>query len=41
MTLDASAAASLDDGVEESLNLHAPGLLNELGKSFETTSCMD
>ena len=35
---NASAAASLDEGLEETLTLHRLGLFKELGRSFKTTS---
>ena len=40
-TLNASAAASLDEGLEETLTLHRLGLVAELGRSFTTTNCLE
>jgi transposase-like protein len=39
--LNASAAASLDEGLEETLTLHRLGLIKELGRSFKTTNCLE
>jgi len=39
--LNASAAASLDEGLEETLTLHRLGLFAELGISFKTTNCLE
>ncbi len=39
--LNASAAASLDEGLEETLTLHRLGLHTELGLSFSTTNCIE
>lgn len=39
--LNASAAASLDEGFEETLTLHRLGLFRELGISLETTNIID
>jgi len=36
--VNASAAASLDEGLEETLTLHRLGLFRELGRSFKTTN---
>jgi putative transposase len=36
-----SAAASLDEGLEETLTLHRLGLFKELGRSFKTTNCIE
>jgi putative transposase len=36
--VNASAAASLDEGLEETLTLHRLGLFKELGRSFKTTN---
>jgi transposase-like protein len=36
--VNASAAASLDEGLEETLTLHRLGLFQELGRSFKTTN---
>ena len=33
--------ASLDEGFEETLTLHALGLFQELGRSFKTTNCIE
>lgn len=39
--INASAAASLDEGLEETLTLHKLGLFEKLGKSFKTTNCIE
>jgi putative transposase len=39
--LNASAAASLDEGLEETLTLHRLGLFQLLGRSFKTTNCIE
>jgi transposase-like protein len=39
--VNASAAASLDKGLEETLTLHRLGLFQELGRSFKTTNCIE
>ena len=39
--LNESAVASLDEGFEETLTLHALGLFKELGRSFKTTNCIE
>jgi len=39
--VNASAAASLDEGLEETLTLHRLGLFTELGRSFKTTNCIE
>lgn len=39
--LNASAAASLNEGLEETLTLHRLGLVAELGRSFATTNCIE
>lgn len=39
--INASAAASLDEGLEETLTLHRLGLFKELGRSFKTTNCIE
>jgi len=39
--LNASAAASLDEGLEETLTLHRLGLFRELGRSFKTANCIE
>jgi len=39
--VNASAAASLDEGLEETLTLHRLGLFHELGRSFKTTNCIE
>ncbi|MBI3766933.1 MAG: transposase [Deltaproteobacteria bacterium] len=39
--LNASAAASLDEGLEETLTLHRLGLQAELSVSFSTTNCIE
>jgi len=36
-----SAAASLEEGLEETLTLHRLGLFGVLGKSLKTTNCME
>jgi len=39
--VNASAAASLDEGFEETLTLHRLELFKELGRSFKTTNCIE
>jgi putative transposase len=39
--VNASTAASLDEGLEERLMLHRLGLFKELGRSFKTTNCIE
>lgn len=39
--VNGSAAASLDEGLEETLTLHRLGLFRELGRSFKTTNCIE
>lgn len=39
--LNQSAAASLDEGLEETLTLHKLGLFVKLGESFKTTNCIE
>jgi putative transposase len=39
--INASAAARLDEGLEETLTLHRLGLFKELGRSFKTTNCIE
>jgi putative transposase len=39
--LNVSAAASLDEGLEETLTLHRLGLPAELSRSFATTNCIE
>jgi transposase-like protein len=39
--VNASAAASLDEGLEETLTLHRLGLFKELSRSFKTTNCIE
>ena len=39
--VNASAAASLEEGLEETLTLHRLGLFKELGRSFKTTNCIE
>ena len=39
--LNASAAASLLEGLEESLTLHRLGLVRELRASFKTTNVLE
>ena len=41
MLLNASAAASLDEGLEETLTLHRLGVFAELGTSLKTTNALD
>lgn len=41
VVLNASAATSLDEGLEETLTLHRLGLIAELGTSFKTTNCIE
>ena len=39
--LNTSAAASLDEGLEETLTLHRLGLFHALGVSLKTTNCLE
>ena len=39
--INQSAAASLEEGLEETLMLHKLGLFDKLGKSFKTTNCIE
>jgi transposase-like protein len=39
--LNASAVASLDEGLEETLTLHRLGLVEGLGRSLTTTNCLE
>jgi transposase-like protein len=39
--LNRSAAASLEEGLEETLTLHRLGVFPELGMSFKTTNCVE
>ena len=39
--LNASAVASLDEGLAETLTIHRLGLFQELGRSFKTTNCIE
>jgi transposase-like protein len=39
--LNASAAASLDEGLEETLTLHRLGVFRELGTSLKTTNALE
>jgi transposase-like protein len=39
--VNASAAASLAEGLAETLTLHRLGLFQELGRSFKTTNCIE
>lgn len=39
--LNASAAASLDEGLEETLTLHRLGIFDELGTSLKTTNALE
>ena len=41
MLLNASAAASLDEGLEETLTLHRLGVFQELGTSLKTTNALE
>jgi putative transposase len=41
VALNASAAASLDEGIEETLTLHRLGLQVDLSVSFSTTNCIE
>ena len=36
-----SAAASLEEGLEETLTLHRLGVYGVLGRSFKTTNCLE
>lgn len=40
-TVNRSAAASLDEGLEETLTLHRLGLFDVLGVSLKTTNCLE
>lgn len=40
-TINQSAVASLDEGLEETLTLHRLGVFEELGPSFKTTNCIE
>ncbi len=40
-TVNRSAAASLDEGLEETLTLHRLGLFEALGLSLKTTNCLE
>ncbi|MBI1827133.1 MAG: transposase [Planctomycetes bacterium] len=39
--INASAVASLDEGLQDTLTLHRLGLFGELGGSFKTTNCLE
>jgi len=39
--MNQSAAASLREGMEETLTLHRLGLFGKLGRSFKTTNCLE
>jgi putative transposase len=39
--LNASAVASLDEGMEETLTLHRLGVFPQLGLSLKTTNCLE
>lgn len=39
--LNESAAASLDEGLEETLTLHKLEMFEKLGRSFKTTNCLE
>jgi len=41
MLINRSAAASLEEGLEETLTLHRLGLFKELGISLKTTNCIE
>ncbi|MBW2137561.1 MAG: transposase [Deltaproteobacteria bacterium] len=41
MLINRSAASSLEEGLEETLTLHRPGLFKELGRSLKTTNCLE
>ena len=41
MLINRSAAASLEEGLEETLTLHRMGLFKELGISLKTTNCIE
>ena len=41
VVLNASAAASLDEGLEETLTLHRLGVFHELGTSLKTTNALE
>jgi putative transposase len=41
VVLNASAAASLDEGLEETLTLHRLGIFHELGTSLKTTNALE
>ena len=41
LLLNASAAASLDEGLEETLTLHRLGIFRELGTSLKTTNALE
>ena len=41
MLLNESAAASLDEGLEETLTLHRLKIFDKLGRSFKTTNCIE
>ncbi len=41
LKLNQSAAASLDEGLEETLTLHRLGVFEKLGRSFKTTNCLE
>ena len=41
LLLNASAAASLDEGLEETLTLHRLGVFRELGTSLKTTNALE
>ncbi len=40
-SINQSAVASLDEGFEETLNLHRLGVFALLGRSFKTTNCLE
>ena len=41
LTINQSAVASLDEGLEETLTLHRLGVFAELGQAFKTTNCIE
>jgi transposase-like protein len=41
LLLNKSAAASLEEGLEETLTLHKLGLFEKIGESFKTTNCIE
>ena len=41
LILNKSAAASLEEGLEETLTLHKLGIFENMGRSFKTTNCIE